>query len=236
MSDLLNKWLAHYDPIHRGWTPAGIANGVCTTSGYSFPRIRGGYNLRRACGRPAHAADVIVGAAGIDAAEVRTFPWVRHEPDSSCEYALTAISGGGIENWTQAARCSVGFDAAGQWLGPHPNQPRDLRVKELAGGRFLLRWTYAEAGQAVAPAEFRVYTDHGGEAVDYSRPEGLVAYRSRRMHFAFISAAFPEAARVRWAVRAASLAGLESAGTCEASGLADAAGPAARAVVLADVV
>ena len=32
MSDLLEKWLRHYDPIHRGWTPAGIANGAVTTA------------------------------------------------------------------------------------------------------------------------------------------------------------------------------------------------------------
>jgi hypothetical protein len=236
MTELLSKWLAHYDPIHRGWTPAGIANGVCATGGWSFPRITGGYNLRRACSRLPAAADPIVGAAGSEAADIRTFPWVRHAANSGYEYALTAISGGGVENWVEAARCEVGFDSAGQWLGPRPNAPRDLRIAPAAGGKLVLRWMYCEAGQAIAPVEFRVYTDRGGGELDYSSPEASVAYRPGRMHFNFTTGEFGEGTRTRWAVRAASSAGVEDGGECVVGALADAAGPVGGAVVVTEIV
>ncbi|UCD28531.1 MAG: hypothetical protein JSV03_15855, partial [Planctomycetota bacterium] len=97
---LLQRWLSHYDPIHRGWTPVGIANGICTTVGYSFPRIRGGYNLRRAVDRKPEASDLIVGVAGADAQTIHNFSWVTHQASTDYYYRLTAVSGGGVENWT----------------------------------------------------------------------------------------------------------------------------------------
>ena len=99
MGELLGKWLEHYDPIHRGWTRRGIANGVCMTRGFAFPRIAGGYNLYR--GGPT-GADVDytapVGAAGARAAGIRTLPWGRLEAGAEYIFVLRSIGGGGVES------------------------------------------------------------------------------------------------------------------------------------------
>ncbi len=204
---LLAGWLAHYDPIHRGWTIAGIANGVCATNGFCFARIRGGYNLRRT--RDGESAVELVGAAGADARTVTTFPWVRHEAGAGYTYRLAAVGGGGVENNFLEVSARASFDAQGEWRGPRPNAPSDLNVTPIGGGRFLLRWVYSEGSQQVAPAEFRVYRGIGWSGVDYGQAVAVVPYRAGRPHGNWISQPFAHGTRVVWAVRAASAAGVE---------------------------
>ncbi len=220
---LLTRWLAHYDPIHRGGTIAGIANGVCATNGFCFPRTRGGYNLRRV--RDGESTAELVGAAGADASTVRTFPWVRHEAGAGYVYRLAAVGGGGAEDLCKEVSAYASFDAQGAWLGPRPNAPSDLRVTPIGGGRFLLRWVYSEENQQAAPAEFRVYGGTGWSGVDYGQAVAAVPYRAGRPHGSWTSQPFADGARVVWAVRAASASGVEEANTRTAWGWADALPP-----------
>jgi hypothetical protein len=228
---LLEKWLMYYDPIHRGWTPAGIANGVCATVGFSFPRIKGGYNLRRGEGGVAGAADRIVGAAGFDATAIRTFPWLTHAPSAVHSYRLCAVGGGGMENDGLATLINEAFDAGGNWVGGYPNAPADLRVTSLAGGRFLVKWTYPRADRRAEPGEFRVYSDDGAGQIDFGTPAACVAYRRGRFHYEYVSEPFGHGMRVRWAVRAATAAGVEESNVLQAEGWAEAQPPAANPVV-----
>lgn len=233
---LLAEWLKHYDPIHRGWTPAGIANGACATAGFSFPRIKGGYNLRRGTSSPPGPADQIVGAAGHDATTIRTFPFVGHEPSTTYCYRLFAVGGGGVENTVEEVVAEAAFDAAGNWIGARPNPPSDLRVVSLSGGRFLLKWTYSPEGEPAEPGEFRVYSDGGtGGPIDYDAPVAVVAFRWGRFHYAYVSAAFAHGTRVRWAVRAATSTGVEEPNPHQAVGWAEAAPPPANPAVLVTV-
>ena len=201
-SDLLSKWLTYWDPIHRGWTPLGIANGVCTTNGFFFPRIRGGYNLRRYTGGTPDATAPIVGAAGADTNTIKTFGWVIHEPGQSYVYRLTAVSGGGVENWRDEVVTVADFQVNGSWSGGRPNSPMDLRVTPAAGGKFLVRWTYASQGQVKAPAGFNVYTDGGSGEVDFGTVYRSVVYRVGELHYDTLSGSFPQGTRVGFAVRA----------------------------------
>lgn len=224
-NDLFESWLMHYDPLHRGWTPKGIANGVCATAGFFFPRIAGGYNLYRAVGRAPDYGDPIVGAAGHDAATIRTFPWVSHAASTVYTWRLAAIGGGGVENRTGEAGTTAAFDDAGLWLGCRPNAPADLRVSALSAGRFLLRWTYTEQGQQVEPLVFRVYHDGGSGEIDYGVPAGTVGYLRRQWHYAFTSAGFEHDTRVRWAVRAVSASGIEDPNMLAVAGRAERQAP-----------
>lgn len=244
MVSLLTRWLEHYDPIHRGWTVAGIANGVCATCGYFFPRIRGGYNLRRAVGRVPDCVAPIVGAAGAEheggteQATVRTFPWVRHQASTEYLYRLTAISGGGVEDLDDQALAVVAFDAAGNWVGARPNAPGDLQMAPLSRGRFRLRWTYSEDGEQAAPARFNIYHDGGTGTVDYQNVVARVDYRPGRFHYEYLSMAFAHGTRVRWGVRAESSAGAEEMNEQVVWGWAEALGPAVNPttiVALGDV-
>lgn len=223
--DLLAKWLTWYDPIHRGWTPEGIANGVCATSGYSFPRIRGGYNLRRAIGEVPDGTAVIVGAAGADATTIQTFPWVSHAADTEYTYRVTAIGGGGVENVTDEITAVVPFDDGGDWVGLKPNAPTDLRVTAASGGKFTLKWTYNRAGEQVEPSQFRIYNDAGSGTVDYETVVSMVTYRRGRFHYETLSSAFDDGARVRWSVRAVSAGGVEEENLVVVEQWADAQAP-----------
>jgi len=213
-SDLLAKFLLHYDPIHDGFTPSGIANGVSLTNGFSFPRIRGGYNLYR--GGPAREDidwSVPVGAAPADAATIANFPWRGHTPGTVYFYGLRAIGGGGVECADVGSVQRVEFDAAGALIGPRPNAPTNLQVRPVAGGKFALRWTYSPCGEQTAPAEFRIYHDGGTGAVQYDAPVGVVGYRSGRFAYSYVSDAFADQTKVQWVVRAASSEGVEEDNT-----------------------
>ncbi len=226
---LLSSWLRHYDPIHRGWTPNGIANGVCVTNGWAFPRIRGGYNLRRSLSGPPGPGDLIVGAAPADAREVRTFAWVAHPQGNWC-YRLSSIGGGGVEEPEVGSRASVEIGSANDWLGPRPNQVSDLRVEPSAGGRFLLSWTYCPAGQQTAPTAFGVYQSEPGEPLAWDSAVEAVPFRAGRLHYEYRSLPFAEGMVVAWGVRAASAAG-EEGNTAEVRAAARATGPSRPPVV-----
>lgn len=229
---LLAKWLAYYDPIHRGWTPEGIANGVCATSGFSFPRIRGGYNLRRSVGQIPDASTLIVGAAGVDMETVRTFGWVTHEADTAYVYRLTAINGGGVENWTDVVTLDTAFDGSGYWVGARPNAPGDLQVAPAAGGTLLLRWTYSREGEQAEPYEFHVYHDGGTGTVDFDSVVANVPYRRGRFHCSYLSEAFDHGTRIRWAVRAVSTSKVEDGNEQVVSAWADAQAPPVNPTVM----
>lgn len=231
VSDLLGKWLAHYDPIHRGWTRAGVANGVTATCGFCFPRILGGYHLRRRVGGTPGADDAIVGTAGHDATTIRTFPWVRQEAGVTYVYRLFPVGGGGVENHTDMRITLTGLRVDGRWRGAWPNSPADLRVDAMAGGRFRLRWTYPPEGEQATPSEFRVYRGEGGRSVDFGAVVATLPHHAGQFHHEYVSEAFAHGEQVRWAVRAAT-ASAEEANDATVCGWAMARPPAARPVVV----
>jgi len=236
MRTLLQRWLDHYDPIHRGLTCAGIANGIIQTNGFFFPRIDGGYNLRRDMGAVPDADSPIVGAAGADVATIHTFPWVTHAADTTYVYRITPINGGGAENMTDEVVCEVGFDSQDSWIGLRPNAPCDLRVTALCAGRFRLEWMYLREGEQAEPMEFHVYHNGGSGQVDFSQVVGIVPYRRGRLHYDYTSDSFEHDTRVRWAVRAVSAAGTEETNAVVTSGRSIAhAPPANPAVAIAPV-
>lgn len=233
---LLTKWLRYYDPLHRGWTPDGIANGVCATNGFAFPRIKGGYNLYRSTSRQSGPQGRIVGAAGHDAATIRLFEWVTHAPSTTYYYWLCTVGGGGAENRLDETVVEAVFDATGQWIGARPNPPTDLRVSALSGGRFLVKWTYSPQGEQAEPGEFRVYTDSGVGTIDYSSPVGTITYHRGRVHFEYTSAAFAHGTRTRWSVRAATATGIEERNAQLATAWAEAQAPPTNPTLMVSVV
>jgi len=231
MSDLLTKWLAHYDPVHRGWTPRGIATGVCATGGFFFPRVRGGYHLRRAPGGVPTMSAPIVGAGAAGQTTIREFPWVVHESNAAYVYRLNAVGGGGVEEDGARNITSVAFGPDGSWLGLRPNSPSDVRIACLSGGRFALRWSYNEAGQQAAPSEFRVFTDGGTGSVDYDEPAAVVPGRGRRMHYEYVTGGWPHGTRVKWSIRAYAASGAHDGNMLIVSAFADAEGPTTAATL-----
>jgi len=227
MSDLLDKWLAHYDPIHRGWTLNGIANAVCTTVGWFFPRIAGGYNLRRAIARKPQLTDHIVGAAAADARQIANFPWISHSPGTVYYYRLNAIGGGGVEEECARNVLRVAFDEQGLLAGPLPNPPSSLHVMPGQNGSFVVKWTYSWLDEEVPPAEFRLYTDGGSGSFDYSSPEATVPFRAGKLDYEYNSRPFPRGLTVGWVVRSVSAEGHEEQNEMVASARVDAIGPPA---------
>lgn len=219
----LKKWLAFYAPLLRGRFDFFISAGaprrdawhqaLALTGGRFWVRVRGGHNLRRRAGTgsPPGAGDPIVGRADGRTASAATFPWVGHPADSSFTYALSVVGAGGVEDLVGAPISVARFDAAGALVAPAPNAVQELSVAAESGGRFRLSWMYDETNQERPPTEFRVYNDAASpRTVDYAAPIAAAAYRFRRGHFSWTSAAFAHGARIRWAVRAAAADGMLS--------------------------
>jgi hypothetical protein len=234
MSELFAKWLAHYDPIHFGFTPRGIANGVSATCGRCFPRTSGGYNLYR--GSPdAEAIDFSapVGAAGVNATSIRNFPGYPHAPSTSYAYVVRSIGGGGVESAASAPPVVVEFDEQGRTLGPRPNPPTQLIVRPIAGGAFQLRWTYCPIHEPVPPVEFHIYTDWGSGVVNFEAYEDVVAYRRGVVHYAYTTRVYLHGSRRLWAVRTVSATGATDGNTHIVGGYADSEYPPVHPALVA---
>jgi hypothetical protein len=235
--NLLQAWLRHYDPIHRGWTPAGIANAVCATNGFAFPRVAGGYNLYRGLNADPHpGADQPVGAAGARATVIDTFAWRPGPASNAGTFALVAIGGGGVESALGNPLITVEFDSERVPQPPVPNPPRDLSAWPIAGGRFRLTWHYAERDQAVAPMRFEAYRGDSADAIDFDTPIAGVSYRPRRVEHQCATPAYAHDSVQWFAVRAISSAGAHDGNTAGVSGRAQAAPPAAHTGVLTTIV
>ncbi len=228
-SELFDKWLAHYDTIHRGYTPRGIANGVTATGGVSFPRVPGGYNLYRGIGGAESIDfDHPVGAAGRGATAIANFGWCPHAGGTVYAYAVKSIGGGGVESAASWPAAVAEFDVYGSLLGVRSNGPTDLSVQPASGGAFMLRWVYASRYEEAEPASFQVFHDSGTGTVDYTTVVGQVGYVRGRAHFSYGSSGFSHGVRVIWGVRAVTAGGVADGGVLEAFGWADASAPAAH--------
>lgn len=236
-TDLLSKWLAHYDPIHRGWTPRGIANGVCATNGYSFPRVGGGYNLYR--GTPdAESIDYSspVGAGGADATEIQTFAWRLHQPSTAYVYALRSIGGGGVESQPCPIGDPVSFNGAGSPAGLRPNAVGNLSVRTVAGGAFEIGFDYDSRGQESPPVSFAVFADDGDGVVNYGSAIGLAPYKPRGGRIRFVTEAFAHGAARTFSVRALAADGTDDGATSVASAVADAASPPVHSSLFVELI
>lgn len=226
-SELLRQWLLHYDPLHRGYTPAGIANGVCAARGFSFPRVAGGYNLYRAAAEDLGFLNgEIAGAAGANASAIETFPWRPAAADSTYRFALRAVGGGGVES-ALSDNVLVDFDSASEPGAPRPNGAIDLAVTAKAGGILELSWGYPPEDEELPPIEFHIFSDGGSGDIDLDSPVGAVAYVPRAGRFRFLTGPFTHGAAVRFAVRAVAAGGGIGRVDATATGVADAAAPAA---------
>ena len=240
MTDLLTKWLAHYDPIHRGYTPRGIANGVCATNGFAFPRIAGGYNLYRgdvALGGIDYT--VPVGAASASAStsaqSIDTFSWRPANASTTYAFAIRAVGGGGVESAAEQT-VEVFFDGGGVPDALKPNAPTSLAIARGAGGCFELRWHYREENQEDVPITFEIYSDNGTGTVEYNAPIGSTPYVPRRLSFAFVTGPFAHGAARIFGVRAVTANGAHDGNSDTVSARAVAVSPPAPTDVLAELV
>lgn len=237
MSQLLERWLYHYDSIHRGWTPDGIANGMPATNGFAFPRIRGGYNLyRRSVSGKGFSDPQVVGAAGSQATSLQTFSWAAADELDKARFELRSIGGGGAESLATPGGVRVDIDEFGQPTPPRPNAPNSLSLEPAAGGAFALTWRYAEGGQEVAPVEFRVFTDNASGDVDFENAVGVVAYRARAGEFVFGTAENAHGSVHQFVVRAFATDGTHDGNEVVVAGWADALPPPLPSVVLTEIV
>lgn len=223
--DLLSKWLTHYDPIHRGYTPRGIANGVSATLGWSFPRLAGGYNLYRT------GTDQPVGAAGANATQVANFAWRPHAADTTYEYVVRSIGGGGVESMSSAPASVAEFDGAADLLGLRPPSPLSVDVRAISGGRFVVSWVMDDRFGEEPPVGFLLYHDGGTGTVNYVTPVGAVPYVRGRVHYSFTSAGFVHGLRRIWGVRAVTAPGVKDANVLTALAWSDAESPMAVSAV-----
>jgi len=236
VTDLLSKWLVHYDPIHRGWTPRGIAGAVCTTRGYGFARVGGGYNLYRGVVGSGIDFSSPVGAAGFDATQIKTFEWRGHSALTQYRYALRSVGGGGVESDPGPQGAVVSFDGTGVAEALRPNGVTNPSVHPVSGGAFALSWDYDPRGQEAVPVEFRVFDDGGTGVIDFMSVIGSVAYAAGVGRFGFTTGSFASGAVRLFAVRAVAADGTTDGSTAAMEGVADGLPPVVHPEVFVSLV
>jgi hypothetical protein len=235
VSDLLDKYLHHYDPLFLGTGRRALANGMHATLGQMFPRRSGGCNLYRGVGSPEQIDwEDPVGAAGQDATTIRNFRDRGHDADSVYYYAIRAVSPGGVEQEDRDQIACLSFDSTGKAIIPSLNAPCDLHVESLDAGRFKLNWYYGAAEVDQSPREFRVYSNSSAGVVDYNTPVASVPFKFWQRHYEYLTPSFDQGTVVTWAVRAVNSADQEERNTATVFATAETAGPAPIDDVRAD--
>jgi len=238
MSDLLTKYLLHADPIHRGWTRAGVAHGRTLTGGL-FARYGGGTVLYR--GASASTATEPIGAAGPGATTIRPWAW-RHQASGTTYYfRCEAVGSGGVAAVDPATdppitRVRTGDDGTAN--AATPPAPRRLTVSPVAGGKFVVQWEYRPVGGLRAASEWRIYSDEGTGTVDYVTALDTVSARVSQSGaglYQWLSDAYADTTEVQFVVRARTAAGEEEQNANAVSAEAAATGPTGAAVVEAEL-
>jgi len=237
-SDLISKWAAARDPVHRGLSLRSVATGMSLTRGRSWVMVAGGYLLARGTSVAGIDRTRLVGARLAGATTIAPFAWIGQAPSTTYFYELVAVGAGGVEAVANAqdrqiVRVVTGAD--GQVGSPMPASPRSLRVAALSGGRLRVSWQYVPG--STPAATFRIYSDGGTGTVDWQTPVGQVAVRlssAGEGSYAWTSQAFAHGTTVKFGVRAATSAGVEDDNTTVAMGQADAVGPEAHAIAAVD--
>lgn len=223
---LLTRFLATYDPIHRGWTPRGIALGLAVTGGFGTAKVRGGHALYMGVGEPgtrpspdwSHAVGA-VGPSCESPGTIRTWPGVVLPAEKALAFGVRAFSPGGAEEAGTRQVVRLETDAEGEPTPLVPNAPVQLVAVPRAGGSVLLTWRYDPRGEGAPVSRFRVYHDDGtGEMV----AEALAEQRGR----AYLAGPYADGLTVTFRVRAVSAAGDEETNTQDVSAVAIASGPA----------
>jgi hypothetical protein len=191
--DLVEKFLSHFDPARRGFTDAGMANGVSAVGGWFFPRITGGYNLKRGTSRD--DVSVVVGTAQPGATTIAEFAHAARDPSETYHYAVVPIGPGGVE--AVVPDSDIVTVAA---VEPAPDAPQRLACKPIAGGKFRLTWHYATMPNRTAATAFVIYSDNGTGTMDYATPLDVIAAVGTRP-YSWESAAFAHGTTVQFVVR-----------------------------------
>lgn len=151
----------------------------------------------------------IVGCAPGNAIGLSEWPGVGHAPSTLYHYAVVPVSGGGIVGpinpMTIITRV---FDADGGVLGALPNAPGGISVRAIAGGKMLITWMYARAGQLGAPTAFRVFRALNGAAMGFASALAEVTYRAGRTQYSYTDGPLAPGDVAYYTVRAVNTAGL----------------------------
>lgn len=229
---LLTRWLAHYDPIHHGWTPAGIAAGSVLLAGEGW-RGGGRTMLFKGTTRSSIDRNYPVGTAGSDAASIALREGVELAVGTHYFQAVPFGPGGAaaVVDATRPQIVAVVVTDDGLDL-LRPAFPRGLRAQAIAAGYIRLTWEFVAMRSRPVPASFAVYCDSGSGTVDYDTPLSTVRARIGRGGEGLYTMAsqFADGLAVKFVVRAVTKGGVDDGNVVEATATADAQEPSAGAI------
>lgn len=218
MISILTRFLAATDYAMHGMTPRGIALGLHAAAGHFWPNPNGCYVLF--AGTSGVDYTHAVGAAPAGATTIKTFTGYALPASSTVSFGLRAVSPGGVSEANVGLVQTLRTNGSGVPITPAPNAPTNLIASPRAGGKIGLSWQYRPTGQQAAPAAYAVYHDDGTGTVDYVTPLAVVTGT------AYLTAAYADAAVVKFGVRARTAGGAEEVNTTIRTATADAVGPA----------
>lgn len=193
------------------------------SEGWFFPwqeNALASYILRRRVLYPDVGGWTYCGIFYVNADSIVTLPSFGHQANMAYQYSAAVAYG----NAQASAFCEpvrVDFDAGRALISPAmPMFPRNLRVKPIAGGKFLVAWDYDPYGHGAWPADFRVFSGATAGSIDYGTPltdsvTGLnyVPVYGAQRRFEFTTAAFANGTTKVFGVRARNASGVAEKNT-----------------------
>ncbi|MBN1844781.1 MAG: hypothetical protein JW810_03795 [Sedimentisphaerales bacterium] len=140
-------------------------------------------------------------------------------------YACRRISSTGKQERNRRAVVLLSLDDQAKRRAPRPNDVRQLRARQISGGRIRLSW-WNWPGPPQAPTDrFVIYGDGGSGLMDYANPLGQVPCDGRYA-YAYLSGPGEQGTRYQFGVRADTKDGLDDGNTAVVGVTVDLTGPA----------
>lgn len=218
---MVEEYQREADPIGRGLGTFDQASlGFAYSCGHSFPWIGGCYVLRRRRLYPDVSEWTFCGSADIDAATVKNSTGFPHEANMAYQYAA-AVAFGNAQASEFCEPIRVDFDGSVALITPPmPMFPLNVQAKPIAGGKFLVTWSYDPYGHGAWPTDFQVFAGATVGTIDYGTPltdsvTGLSVAKvyGPQRRFEFTTAAFSHGTTKVFGVRARNSGGVSEKNT-----------------------
>jgi hypothetical protein len=195
--------MATSDPFLCGaCSESMMALGYVACFGMFYPDPAGTIILYRRQVYPGEVGDwAIVGLAHPDAATISNWAGAPHAAPGGYEYAVArALGNGFVSELSMPLRIDI--DSEGAIITDLPSWPRDVDVVPIDGGKYRIRWTYTDFGQAGAPTDFAIFEGTTPATIDYDTPIGTASFVAGRSEYFYETGAYGDQTEHAFAVRA----------------------------------
>ena len=171
-----------FDGLYEGDSANGVKLCMGLTGGDFWARIEGCQNLYRGGSMEKIDFDNVMAISEIADGTISPPVWLEHSSSATYFYVVRRANCCGVEEYTFGGSVKVSFDSQGDLIQPGCNSVFNIKALQVFGDKVLLIWFYQPVDQGAGPSCFRIYSDDGGDEIDYENAAAEIDYGGRRFY------------------------------------------------------